>query len=180
MEAPMPTYDVSAIGLYILVRGLLYPPKLKEAKLIAPLGLFGGASAADSADPFAGLLGTPAPAAAPAPVATPGSNNDDPFAVFAAPLKPVSSPAAESPPLHDPFAPPPPPPPTTETTTTPTMTTSYIRLPFVPVPIPIQVPKGPDQPAESQPPANPYYPGQQNPYGQYPQPYPQYPQQYPY
>ena len=74
-----------------------------------PLGLFGGASAADSADPFAGLLGTPAPAAAPAPVATPGSNNDDPFAVFAAPLKPVSSPAAESPPLHDPFAPPPPP-----------------------------------------------------------------------
>ena len=76
--------------------------------------------------------------------------------------------------------PPPPPPSTTETTTTPTMTTSYIRLPFVPVPIPIQVPKGPDQPAESQPPANPYYPGQQNPYGQYPQPYPQYPQQYPY
>lgn len=76
--------------------------------------------------------------------------------------------------------PPPPPPPTTETptSTTPTMTTSYIRLPFVPVPIPIQVPKGPDQPAESQPPANPYYPGQQQyPYGQYPQ---QYPQQYPY
>ncbi|MUL76259.1 Hsp70 family protein [Mycolicibacterium sp. CBMA 226] len=76
--------------------------------------------------------------------------------------------------------PPPPPPPTTETTTsaTPTMTTSYIRLPFVPVPIPIQVPKGPDQPAESQPPTNPYYPGQpQYPYGQYPQ---QYPQQYPY
>lgn len=76
--------------------------------------------------------------------------------------------------------PPPPPPPTTETptSTTPTMTTSYIRLPFVPVPIPIQVPKGPDQPVESQPPANPYYPGQQQyPYGQYPQ---QYPQQYPY
>lgn len=74
---------------------------------------------------------------------------------------------------------PPPPPPTTETptSTTPTMTTSYIRLPFVPVPIPIQVPKGPDQPVESQPPANPYYPGQQYPYGQYPQ---QYPQQYPY
>ncbi len=76
--------------------------------------------------------------------------------------------------------PPPPPPSTTETTTsaTPTMTTSYIRLPFVPVPIPIQVPKGPDQPVESQPPANPYYPPQQQyPYGQYPQ---QYPQQYPY
>ena len=33
---------LTSIGLYILVRGLLYPPKLKEAKLIAPLGLFGG------------------------------------------------------------------------------------------------------------------------------------------
>ena len=31
-----------AIGLYILWRGLFYPPKIKEAKLIAPLGLFGG------------------------------------------------------------------------------------------------------------------------------------------
>lgn len=33
---------LTAIGLYILVRGLLYPPKIKEAKFIAPLGLFGG------------------------------------------------------------------------------------------------------------------------------------------
>jgi uncharacterized membrane protein YfcA len=33
---------LSAIGVWLLVRGLLYPPKLKEAKLIAPLGLFGG------------------------------------------------------------------------------------------------------------------------------------------
>jgi uncharacterized membrane protein YfcA len=33
---------LSAIGLYILIRGILYPPKIKEAKLIAPLGLFGG------------------------------------------------------------------------------------------------------------------------------------------
>ena len=33
---------LSAIGLYILTRGILYPPKIKEAKLIAPLGLFGG------------------------------------------------------------------------------------------------------------------------------------------
>lgn len=33
---------LSAIGLYILWRGLFYPPKVKEAKLIAPLGLFGG------------------------------------------------------------------------------------------------------------------------------------------
>ena len=33
---------LSLIGIYLLVRGLLYPPKIKEAKLIAPLGLFGG------------------------------------------------------------------------------------------------------------------------------------------
>lgn len=33
---------LTAIGLYLLVRGLLYPPKIKQAKLIAPLGLFGG------------------------------------------------------------------------------------------------------------------------------------------
>lgn len=33
---------LGSIGIYILLRGLLYPPKIKEAKLIAPLGLFGG------------------------------------------------------------------------------------------------------------------------------------------
>lgn len=33
---------LSAIGIYILVRGLVYPPKIREAKFIAPLGLFGG------------------------------------------------------------------------------------------------------------------------------------------
>lgn len=33
---------LTGIGIFILVRGLLYPPKIKEAKLIAPLGLFGG------------------------------------------------------------------------------------------------------------------------------------------
>ncbi|MFM5916846.1 MAG: sulfite exporter TauE/SafE family protein [Novosphingobium sp.] len=33
---------LSAIGFYILWRGLFYPPKLREARLIAPLGLFGG------------------------------------------------------------------------------------------------------------------------------------------
>lgn len=33
---------LTGIGVYILARGLLYPPKIKEAKLIAPLGLFGG------------------------------------------------------------------------------------------------------------------------------------------
>jgi uncharacterized membrane protein YfcA len=33
---------LTVIGLYILWRGLMYPPKLKEAKLVAPLGLAGG------------------------------------------------------------------------------------------------------------------------------------------
>jgi uncharacterized protein len=33
---------LTAIGLYLLVRGIMYPPKLKEAKLVAPLGLVGG------------------------------------------------------------------------------------------------------------------------------------------
>ena len=33
---------LTAIGVYLLVRGFMYPPKLKEAKLVAPLGLVGG------------------------------------------------------------------------------------------------------------------------------------------
>jgi uncharacterized protein len=33
---------LTGIGIYILARGIFYPPKIKEAKLIAPLGLFGG------------------------------------------------------------------------------------------------------------------------------------------
>ena len=33
---------LTAIGLYLLIRGFMYPPKLKEAKLVAPLGLVGG------------------------------------------------------------------------------------------------------------------------------------------
>ena len=33
---------LTAIGLFLLFRGILYPPKLKQAKLIAPLGLVGG------------------------------------------------------------------------------------------------------------------------------------------
>ncbi len=33
---------LTAIGFYILVRGLFYPPKIKAARVIAPLGLFGG------------------------------------------------------------------------------------------------------------------------------------------
>ncbi len=33
---------LTGIGFYILARGIFYPPKIKEAKLIAPLGLVGG------------------------------------------------------------------------------------------------------------------------------------------
>ncbi|MFA6220512.1 MAG: sulfite exporter TauE/SafE family protein [Erythrobacter sp.] len=33
---------LAGIGVYLLIRGLLYPPKLKEARHIAPLGLVGG------------------------------------------------------------------------------------------------------------------------------------------
>ena len=33
---------LTSIGLYLFWRGMMYPPQLKEAKHIAPLGLFGG------------------------------------------------------------------------------------------------------------------------------------------
>ena len=33
---------LSCIGIYLLWRGIMYPPKLKEAKFVAPLGLVGG------------------------------------------------------------------------------------------------------------------------------------------
>ncbi len=33
---------LSGIGIYIFWRGVAYPPQIREAKLIAPLGLFGG------------------------------------------------------------------------------------------------------------------------------------------
>ena len=33
---------LSGIGVYLLTRGILYPPKIKEAKHVAPLGLIGG------------------------------------------------------------------------------------------------------------------------------------------
>jgi len=33
---------LSAIGLYLLWRGIMYPPRIREAKFIAPLGLAGG------------------------------------------------------------------------------------------------------------------------------------------
>jgi hypothetical protein len=33
---------LAGMGIYLLVRGLLYPPKIREAKHVAPLGLIGG------------------------------------------------------------------------------------------------------------------------------------------
>ncbi|MDD3798247.1 MAG: sulfite exporter TauE/SafE family protein [Novosphingobium sp.] len=33
---------LAGIGLYLLVRGILYPPKLREARHVAPLGFVGG------------------------------------------------------------------------------------------------------------------------------------------
>jgi hypothetical protein len=33
---------LAGIGIWLLVRGLLYPPKLRDAKHVAPLGLLGG------------------------------------------------------------------------------------------------------------------------------------------
>jgi uncharacterized protein len=33
---------LSAIGIYLLIRGIMYPPKIKEAKFVSPLGLLGG------------------------------------------------------------------------------------------------------------------------------------------
>ena len=33
---------LSGIGIYLLIRGIMYPPKIREAKLVAPLGLVGG------------------------------------------------------------------------------------------------------------------------------------------
>lgn len=33
---------LAGVGIWLLVRGLLYPPKLREARMVAPLGLVGG------------------------------------------------------------------------------------------------------------------------------------------
>jgi uncharacterized protein len=33
---------LSAVGIWLIIRGVIYPPKLKQAKIIAPLGLIGG------------------------------------------------------------------------------------------------------------------------------------------
>lgn len=39
---PLVLAYLAIVGLYLLARGLLYPPKLREAKHVAPLGLIGG------------------------------------------------------------------------------------------------------------------------------------------
>jgi uncharacterized protein len=39
---PIVLLYLTAIGIYLFARGVLYPPKLKEAKYVAPLGLLGG------------------------------------------------------------------------------------------------------------------------------------------
>lgn len=33
---------LAGIGIYLLIRGIMYPPKLRKARLVAPLGLVGG------------------------------------------------------------------------------------------------------------------------------------------
>jgi hypothetical protein len=61
------------------------------------------------------------------------------------------------------------------------MTTTYLNLPFLPVPIPVQVPEG--QGGASQQPQNPYQqpnPYQQSPYQQNPYQQSQYMPQNPY
>lgn len=42
MVKPFVLVYLAGIGIWLLVRGIFYPPKIKEAKLIAPLGLIGG------------------------------------------------------------------------------------------------------------------------------------------
>ena len=39
---PLVLIYLAGIGLWLLIRGILYPPKLREAKYVAPLGLLGG------------------------------------------------------------------------------------------------------------------------------------------
>jgi uncharacterized membrane protein YfcA len=42
MVKPFVLTYLAGIGLYLLWRGLMYPPRVREAKLVAPLGLVGG------------------------------------------------------------------------------------------------------------------------------------------
>lgn len=118
---------------------------------------------------------TSAPAAPPAPVYTPRHTAPP---TTTAPPQPTVTTTTPPPPTATTTSPPPPTseePVTTSTTTTVPMTTEWIHVPLLPVPIPIQVP-------QKQAPATPQYPqySPQYPSNEYPQyqPYPgnEYPQ----
>jgi Hsp70 protein len=121
----------------------------------------------------------PPPPAPPPPPPPPVVTAEPPPVVTHPHPRPPQTTQPPSPVMTTPTTPPPPPPPTTTpppppttTTTSVPMTTQWIHVPLLPIPIPIQVPA-------SQAPQAPQYP-QQYP-GQYPQQYPgggQYPGQY--
>ncbi|WP_428342687.1 Hsp70 family protein [Mycobacterium sp.] len=126
----------------------------------------------------------PPPPPPPPPVETyvppppPKTSHEPRATTTTVPQPTTTTPAATTPSTTPP--PPPPPPPTSSVPPSPAMTTTYLNLPFVPVPIPVQVPEG--QGGANQQPQNPYQqqnPHQQSPYQQ--NPYQQSPyQQNPY
>lgn len=103
--------DRITIGAYVLEVGfdrqapVFSTPGGASSGGADPLGLF-GAPSSGGADPFGGLFGTAEPAGQGAASAFSGGVPDDPFAVFAAPPRPV----VQADTLADPFAPAPPPP----------------------------------------------------------------------
>jgi FHA domain-containing protein len=103
--------DRISIGAYVLEvefdrqAPVFSTPAVASAGGADPLGLF-GAPSSGGADPFGGLFGAIEPAGQAAAPAFSAGGSDDPFAVFAAPLRPV----VQTDTLADPFAPQPPPP----------------------------------------------------------------------
>lgn len=101
--------DRITIGAYVLEvefdrqAPVFSTPAVASSGGADPLGLF-GAPSSGGADPFGGLFGAAEPAGQGAAPAFSGGGSDDPFAVFAAPPRPV--PEADT--VADPFAPPPP------------------------------------------------------------------------
>jgi FHA domain-containing protein len=101
--------DRIAIGAYVLEvefdrqAPVFSTPAVASAGGADPLGLFGVPSSGGE-DPFGGLFGAAEPARQAAAPAFSGGGSDDPFAVFAAPPRPV----VQADTLADPFAPPPP------------------------------------------------------------------------
>jgi len=107
--------DRIAIGGYLLEVEFDRAPPVFSTPAPAPasadpLGLFGGAPVAD---PFADSLPspdtTPVAAFGGASSVPPAPGGDDPFAVFAAPVRAAPAPEPEAAPFPDPFAAPPPP-----------------------------------------------------------------------